>query len=40
MNSHVTVVGFVLMGVSIFFLGLSLHLQGRVEQLRDKHRSL
>src|SRR5690554_4206504 len=40
MNSHVTVVEFVLMGVSIFFLGLSFHLQGRVERLRDRNRSL
>jgi len=29
MNSHVTVVEFVLMGIGIFFLGLSFHLQGR-----------
>ena len=40
MNSHVTVVEFVLMGVGIFFLGLSFHLQGRVERLRDRNRSL
>ena len=40
MNSHVTVVEFVLMGISIFFLGLSFHLQGRVERLRDENRSL
>ena len=40
MNSHVTVVEFVLMGIGIFFLGLSFHLQGRVERLRDKNRSL
>ena len=40
MNSHVTVVDFVLMGIGIFFLGLSFHLQGRVERLRDKNRSL
>ena len=32
MNSHVTVVEFVLMGISIFFVGLSIHLQGRVER--------
>lgn len=40
MNSHVTVVEFVLMGIGIFFLGLSFHLQGRVERLRDRNRSL
>ena len=40
MSGHVTVVEFVLMGVGIFFLGLSFHLQGRVERLRDKNRSL
>lgn len=40
MNSHVTVVEFVLMGIGIFFLGLSFHLQGRVERLRDENRSL
>lgn len=40
MNSHVTVIEFVLMGISIFFLGLSFHLQSRVERLRDKNRSL
>jgi len=40
MNSHVTVVEFVLMGIGIFFLGLSFHLQGRVERLRDRSRSL
>jgi len=40
MNNHVTVFEFVLMGISIFFLGLSFHLQGRVERLRDENRSL
>lgn len=40
MNSHVTVVEFVLMGIGIFFLGLSFYLQGRVERLRDENRSL
>ncbi len=40
MNSHVTVVEFVLMGIGIFFLGLSFHLQGRVKRLRDENRSL
>lgn len=40
MSGHVTVVEFVLMGIGIFFLCLSFHLQGRVERLRDKNRSL
>ena len=40
MNSHVTVVELALMGISIFFLGLTFHLQGRVERLRDENRSL
>ena len=40
MNSHVTVVEFVLAGIGIFFLGLSFHLQGRVKRLRDENRSL
>lgn len=40
MSGHVTVVEFVLMGIGIFFLCLSFHLQGRVERLRDRNRSL
>lgn len=40
MSGHVTVVEFVLMGIGIFFLCLSFHLQGQVERLRDKNRSL